>query len=273
VRVPDLVDEPRGAVAEILSAAGLELGGVSGTGEVVRRQNPLAGTEVPAGSQVDVTTGPAPTTLVTVPDLLGADLESVPALLASRGLVLGLVTGGGDVVRDQEPAPGTRVPVDSAVNVSVEEAVPPATLVEVPDLLGRTGDEARAVVETAALVLGGELDGDERVGTQVPVAGTLVVVGSTVTVSASTERSAGWPWRAATLVGGLLLAVLLVRGSLRPWRDRRWVRRHLRVVARGAPGQGPAVTEPLDHASRPTQVVRLEPDIELGTPTLQEVDR
>jgi beta-lactam-binding protein with PASTA domain len=277
VPVPDLVGQPIDAVAGLLEAAGLTPGGASGEGDIVVRQSPLAATLVPVGTSVDIVRGTVPPgTGVEVPDLTGVALDDVPAVLAGPGLVLGVVEGDGGFVRDQEPAPGTLVPSGSSVNVSVESAVDPETLVPVPDLVGLTADEARQRVEADGLILGGELEVDEQIADQDPAAGTFVPLGTVVTVRAEIPTTPivtpdppdPWPSWLLAAVAALLAAAWLVRRLLRSRRDRRWVRRHVRVERGPTTAGGPVVFEDGD---RPTRVIRLEPHLDSDTPTLEEV--
>jgi beta-lactam-binding protein with PASTA domain len=268
--VPDLVDGTLADAREALGAASLVLGGVSGDGEVVRRQSPRAGAEVPVGTTVDVTVGPLPPETAVVPDLRGRALDDVPPLLEEPGLVLGVVTGAGDVVRDQDPVPGSEVPRGSAVNVSVD-AQDPVVVVPVPDLSGATAEEARGALDDLGLELAGELDEDGTVATQDPAPGTLVPIGSAVTVSAHPPPPDTAWWAVVVGLAATLLAALRAARSLRPWRDRRWVRRHLRARSRGLAGIGVEVVEASPPGSPPTHVVRLAARHEPETIVLEEV--
>ena len=123
--VPDLagltIREAQIAVDEV----GLELGGVSGAGDLIRGQGPLPGTEVPRGTAVDVALGAPDPQLVTVPNLVGIDVDDAPRILDSRGLALGQTSGDGDVIRSQSPPAGARVSRGSAVDVSAGSAPSP----------------------------------------------------------------------------------------------------------------------------------------------------
>lgn len=121
VVVPNVVggrlDQARPSVA----LAGLALGGVSGNGDVVVEQVPTAGSQVPAGTTVDVVLGASPPPLARVPDLVGESVEDGVVLLAAAGLVLANDAEGADTVESQSPAAGSVVPVGTAVTVVAAE--------------------------------------------------------------------------------------------------------------------------------------------------------
>ena len=274
--VPDLVDTRVSDAADVLTPAGLVLGTVSGDGDVIRTQSPRPGAEVPRETAIDVTVGtPVPQSVV-VPNLVDVSLDDAPAVLVSSGLELGQVAGRGDVIHSQTPAPGTEVPSGSSVNVSVELALSPEPLVEVPNLVGDTVDEARAALADVGLALGGDLDGDSAIERQAPAAGTLVPLETTVTATAGTG-----PLPIAVLAGIVAAALIVVGAALagvraaRPARKTKWVRRHVRIVV-GATADHRVVLRttraPTDR-SPPTSVVRIEPHADHGIHVLEEVDR
>lgn len=269
VVVPNLVDEPVDQAGDDLKSAGLELGAVSGSGGVVRSQSPAAGAQVPRGTVVSVALGPAVQDQVDVPNVVGMPVDDVPALLVARGLVLGQVSGTGEVVRSQRPPPGTRVLMGTAVSVSVEAGVPPKDLIAVPSVVGKTAAQARAALGAAGLALGNDPDGDGTIDSQEPAAGTLVPVGSAVMVTLG-HPAPRWP---VAVLLALLAAAVIGPRILRGRRNRTWVRTHVRV--RGGAIQAPTVeiAEQPDASLPPTRVVRLEPHTDQGTQVLEEVDR
>jgi beta-lactam-binding protein with PASTA domain len=269
VVVPNLVDKPLDQAGGDLMSVGLELGGVSGTGDIVRSQSPAVGAEVPRGTAVSVTVGPAVPALVEVPNLVGVAVGDVPALLVSGGLILGQVSGTGEVVRSQRPPPGTQVRRGTAVSVSVEAGVPVPRLIAVPNVIGRTAGEARLALAAGGLVLGNDPDGDGAIESQEPAAGTLVPAGSAVMITLG-HPAPRWPVGVLLV---LLVAAVVGPRFVRGRRDRTWVRAHVRV--RGGATQGPTVqiAEQPDASFQPTHVVRLEPHADRGTQVLEEVDR
>ena len=103
---------------------------------------------------------------VQVPDLRGSTRDASSDLLQARRLVLGSVesrisSGMPGRIVDQQPASGTRVEAGTAVTIWVAAAAPPdlippqiSALLEVPDLKGRTRDQALAILADRGLVLG-----------------------------------------------------------------------------------------------------------------------
>jgi beta-lactam-binding protein with PASTA domain len=269
VVVPNLVDESVDEASGDLTSAGLRLAGVSGSGDTVKSQSPAAGAEVPRGTAVSVTLGPAVPVLVDVPNLVGAAVDDVPARLVASGLVLGQVSGTGEVVRSQRPPAGTQVRRGTAVSVSVQAGVPPSSLIAVPNVIGKTTAQARSAFAAAGLVLGNAPDGDGPVGSQEPAGGTLVPAGSAVMITL-THPAPRWPVGVLLV---LLAAAVVGPRIIRSRRDRRWVRAHVRV--RGGASQAPTVeiAEQPDASFQPTHVVRLEPRADRGTQVLEEVDR
>jgi hypothetical protein len=100
---------------------------VSGRGEVIRSQNPPAGTQVPSGSAVNISVEAtaSPERLVAVPDLVDGTVDEARASLGDVGLVLGNDPDGARRVESQEPAAGTLVPVGATVTVTVSEPTVP----------------------------------------------------------------------------------------------------------------------------------------------------
>jgi len=124
------------------------------------------------------------TVLAVVPELGSLPLDDARQRLESAGLILGTVQGpSGDPaarISDQVPLPGAAVEAGSAVNVTV--TVPGPVLVAVPDLVGRTREEAAALVNRRQLVLR-VASGTGRVQRQDPPPGGQVAPGSVVSVT------------------------------------------------------------------------------------------
>ncbi|MFC5268690.1 PASTA domain-containing protein [Kribbella qitaiheensis] len=266
VAVPNLVDGSQESAKAALESAGLKLGSVEGHGDVVQVQNPVAGREVRRGTTVDISVVSQPPQTVTVPDLVGASAADVPTILRGRWLVLGQASGDGDVVRQQSPKAGSRVRIGSAVTISTAVGVDPPRLVRVPDLVGGRLAAARSALTAVGLVPGGNQDSDRDIASQQPVAGTLVPVGTTVTLTVVQPL----PWRAAAAALVLLLGVGAVGYRiLRKRLEHRWVRGKVRVVARPTPAATPTITE--SRTSTPMPVVRIEPHADAGRSILEEV--
>jgi beta-lactam-binding protein with PASTA domain len=180
--VPDVVRLSRAKAAAALELVGLRLGRVSGRGTVVLSQSPGPGTTVDPHSAVDITLGSLPQFAI-VPRLIGLTTDTASTVLARRRLVLGQVSGDGEVIRKQLPKSGTRVLVGSAVNVTTRSDLVLPKLIQVPDLVGRKVAVARVTLAAVGLVLGGTPADDRIVASQAPVAGTLIPLRKVVTVT------------------------------------------------------------------------------------------
>ncbi|HEX6038341.1 PASTA domain-containing protein, partial [Longimicrobium sp.] len=215
VTVPSLsgrsVDEAR----RILAGAGLLVGRVAegqgeGTPGSILQQQPRAGSVVARRSDVRLWIVPRqqqapPVTYrppasqeparVTVPRLIGRTTGDARAALAAAGLEVGAVAEvagagtPGTVVR-QLPAAGSPVEPKSTVRLWVVPArvaadPPRDSLVRVPNLAGRTPEQARAALASAGLRLAGVAEGTGTgtpgtVARQQPAAGAAVAPGSGV---------------------------------------------------------------------------------------------
>jgi serine/threonine-protein kinase len=129
--------------------------------------SPSSGTTVAVGSEVQIITsrGPEP---ISVPDVAGRDQDDATKLLTTSKLKAGTVrkefspdVDGGKVI-GTDPAAGTMAEPGSTVTLVVSDAI------KVPDLSGRTPDEARRVLQDAGLIAqdgGTSTDGDAKAGT------------------------------------------------------------------------------------------------------------
>jgi len=274
VAVPLLIGLRLDAAGKKVTEAGLELGGISGDhAGVVTDQNPGPGQEVLKGAIVSISLAPVPKPFVLVPSLVGEALEGVPGVLVDSGLTLGLVSGkvdpkNTDVVVSQQPLAGSTVPRDSEVNVSVQGVTPPP--VEVPDVVGDDAADARSTLAALGLVPVGSEGSTGKVADEQPPAGTLVPLGSTVSLVLKPQT----PW--ALLVVAALVAlgaaVAGARGPLSRSLDRRWVRTHLDIRP-GGRAQEASVTDAEAAQSAPTRVVRVVPRYDPETHVLQEEER
>ena len=148
-------------------------------------QSRAAQSRVEPGTTIEITVAIVPR--VPVPGLQGMTVANARETLASLGLALGSVATrttldvpAGTVV-GQNPSPGTRVAPGSAVTLTVAE--PPPFCV-VPNLVGRTVEQARALLREEGLregqittigadrpdiVSGQGIDEDSRVACGTPV--------------------------------------------------------------------------------------------------------
>ena len=192
VLVPDLIHRPANQVASILERSGLRLGdqrreeSVAPAGTVTR-QTPEAGMRVRPGTTVDVAV--AVPLLISVPDLRGHSLERARVLLTRARLTAGTprarpsdVPAG--TVLAQSPIAGTRVRPGTDVDVTF--AVP--IQVSVPDVTGRSPQEAREILSRHRLDLGAQAREESAapagtVVSQSPAAGTRTRPGTAVDVA------------------------------------------------------------------------------------------
>ena len=169
VVVPDLRGRNRQAAMAALTDAELVPGETrareaEGPAGVVTEQAPRAGERVELGTAVQLWV--AVPIRVQVPDLRGSTRDASRNLLRARRLVLGsmesrISSGVPGRILDQQPAAGARVEAGTAVTIWIAAAAPPdltppqvPTLLEVPDLKGRTRDQALAILGDRGLVLG-----------------------------------------------------------------------------------------------------------------------
>jgi len=160
---------------------------------VVLAQRPAAGSSLPSGSAVDVTIARSPV-LTTVPNVAGISEAEALRRLRDAGLVPGArvrapsdILPAGTVITTQ-PGPGTRVAVDSVIEVTVSDgparasvrAVTNRPLAEAVDRLRDQGFVVEIYEEANPAVAAG------LVIRQIPSAGQEAVLGSTVMLWVST---------------------------------------------------------------------------------------
>ena len=195
VTVPNLVGRTEAAAATALQQANLvgsltrETSSTAPLGQVLR-QDPASGSQVSAGTTVSfvVSSGPPPTSQVTVPNLVGQTDANAAALVQRAGLVPAASSENstapvGQVIR-QNPVPGSVVPAGSTVGYVVSAGPAP---VIVPDVLGRADTDAKSVLGNVGLVMAPTREASNQVPAGVvirqdPVGGTAVAPGSTVNV-------------------------------------------------------------------------------------------
>ncbi len=136
VSVPNVVGLSQAAASSAITGANLVVGNVTtqtsntvANGDVIS-QNPTGGTTVSEGSAVDLVVSSGPAT-VSVPNVVGQSQAAAEAAITGASLVVGVVSNAssntvasGDVI-SQDPAAGTNVAENSAVNIVVSTG--PAT--------------------------------------------------------------------------------------------------------------------------------------------------
>jgi beta-lactam-binding protein with PASTA domain len=135
--VPDVENLDQATAEATIVSAGLVVGTVTTAnddtvpaGDVIS-QNPIGGTEVIAGTAVDLVVSLGPVQMTTVPDVVDLEQASAEASIASADLVVGTITTAnsdtvvaGNVI-SQDPTGGTEVVTGTAVDLEV--SLGPAT--------------------------------------------------------------------------------------------------------------------------------------------------
>lgn len=192
----DLVGRNESAALSLLANLGLKVGQRSTQpaedmiGRIISH-DPEAGAVVKRGDFVNIVVGES--TQVQVPDLIGLTMERAQELLKKAGLAVGEIIQvpvrkeRAGLIVEQAPLPGTLIDPGSAVKMSVgvaEDEEP--ELVAVPDVSGKSIDEADAILKEAGLKRGGTSETpvpSAHVGlvvAQSPGAGAMVVPESSV---------------------------------------------------------------------------------------------
>lgn len=223
--VPELIGRNLVQAERILAGRRLRLGEVSrqesdaSPGTIIN-QEPEAGIRVPVNTEVGVVVAiPPQPGLIRVPDVRGRPVEEAEAILAENRLRIGEVRPGepgrrpGTVI-EQRPSPGIEVDPGTPVDL-VLAAEPPAPAPVVPDLIGRSLEEARELLAESRLRVGNveESASDSPPGTVVrqrPEAGTEAQAGTAVNLVLATAA----PSRSLLpFVAIGLLALLAVLGA------------------------------------------------------------
>ncbi|KPI12469.1 serine/threonine protein kinase with PASTA sensor(s) [Actinobacteria bacterium OK074] len=195
VQVPDVSGLSLAAAKAGLKEAGLAAGMVTrvfdedvSQGSVVST-TPAAGTTRHGGTAVALTVSKgAP---VEVPDLAGASVADATAELESAGLKVKVATEqvnspyDAGLVATQSPGAAKEVAAGSTVTLTVSKG---PEMVDVPDVVGDSTDDAKAALEAAGFqvkedkgLLGGLLGGD-TVKSQSVAGGEQAAKGSTITI-------------------------------------------------------------------------------------------
>jgi serine/threonine-protein kinase len=194
IKAPNFVGKDINDAEDLAAAAGLNLTKSEEASDTVPadkviRQNPVANAEVAKGSNVDVVVSSGKDK-VAVPDVTGDDLADAANTLGQAGFKTKTTQEAsssvdqGKVVRT-DPGAGDRIDKGSTVTIVVSSGPEQIT---VPNVIGKTGDEAKADIEAAGLVYKeaatapSNADQDGKVVQQNPSGGTKVEKGTTVTV-------------------------------------------------------------------------------------------
>ena len=199
VEVPDVIGLTEKAATTALEQVGLRANpstkeDASVTAGTVVAQSPEGGTEVAAGSRVDITVAIAPApSQSTVPNVIGMAQADAEAALTAVGLEVLIVENASDSVAEglvivQLPTPGTIVARGAEVAIAVSTGDPGgAELTTVPDVGGMTLDEAEQALSDAGLNMApvpvsGTSEPVGKVFAQAPVSGDMIPADSAVIV-------------------------------------------------------------------------------------------
>jgi serine/threonine-protein kinase len=158
VAVPGVVNQPQDAATDLLEEAGLVVGDITprpttdpAQEGIVLESSPAPGAEVEEGSEVDLVVGAAPDTIA-VPPVVGLDVEDARTALTNAGFTGSINTQQVDSADPEgtvvavDPERGTNVPPATVITLSVSDGS-----VEVPDVAGRSRDEAIELLRQAGL--------------------------------------------------------------------------------------------------------------------------
>ncbi|KPJ50310.1 hypothetical protein AMJ40_03265 [candidate division TA06 bacterium DG_26] len=164
---------------------------------LVARQNPAPGRRVKEGKKVYLVLSSGPQ-VVRVPEVAGIRLEQAERLINLVGLKLGEVVwtysgtvARGDVIMSNPPA-GEELELGRSVELTVSEGTRRESFA-MPNLIGLSLDEAKAIIEMKGLSLGAtksiDTEGIEKdvVLLQGPQPGELVEEGDTIELGISSQ--------------------------------------------------------------------------------------
>ncbi len=199
VKVPQIVGESRESAEQALTEAGLAVGTVTespsttATAGDVMSQDPVAGTEVAAGSRIDITVA-TKSDLVEVPDVVGMSRDAAMQELARAQLEVGTTEAPSDSVASgnvisQSPKAGQMVPADTEVGIVVSSGAE-QTNVNVPNVVGLSKSDATSELSDAGLKVksvdtySDSVPSGEVIG-QAPPSGASVAPGTVVALLVS----------------------------------------------------------------------------------------
>ncbi|MHA2068275.1 MAG: PASTA domain-containing protein, partial [Candidatus Thorarchaeota archaeon] len=163
--------------------------------DVVFSQHPVAGTQVPVGSSIDLEFSVVIIEPPTVPDIVGMEQSSAESVILANNLTVGTVTTqyndtvqSGHVI-SQSPDSGTIVTAGTLVNLVVSLG---SEMVEVPNVVNFSLSDALSAIEAAgltvvdiAIIVFSDTVPEGHVILQGPVAGTSVTLGTSVFLTVS----------------------------------------------------------------------------------------
>lgn len=157
-------------------------------GEIMKQEPEAGSKKVKEGAVVTLTVNSSDT-LISVPYVTGEPEETAVAKIKAKGLTPEVIyiedeQTAENIVRDTTPKAGSDIAVVEKVKVFVKKTKEETT-VQVPDLSGKTRDQASEAVAAAGLTFDYEYNNDidvtaESVIGQSPLKGSVVEMGSTV---------------------------------------------------------------------------------------------
>lgn len=186
VEVPNLVGEPYEGAIDALQNLGLGYDKTTSYSDdfdegLVMDQSVDFGKSVTKGTVVTVTVslGPKPAEDVTVPDVYTYHLDDAKATLEAAGFACRYTGDEDGTVVAMDPEPETKLEAGSEVTIQLQSVI---TAVTVPDIVGKTGDEALRICQDHLLGLSYDSSkGDQPLTGQKPAAGAIVEPESVVT--------------------------------------------------------------------------------------------
>ncbi|MEW6103918.1 MAG: PASTA domain-containing protein [bacterium] len=194
--VPNVVGKSLTEAKTDITDAGLNVGEIRAEEsdqpkDNVLSQYPVGGSEVLANTSVNLVVASEIPPCV-VPDVIGMQKADAEKAIVEAGLTLDIVieqasTKPENEVLKQRPNPGTEVKKESPVDLMISKGPPPKVII--PDLIGRSIEEARGMLEGVGLRLSGIILKKEsaiieegKIAEQKPSAGEEVEEGSFVQV-------------------------------------------------------------------------------------------
>lgn len=159
VKVPNFVGMKASVAQELAKTNGLILQVISAEQsdeypvDTVISQDIPPGSEVKKGGFVKIVLSSGPKSF-SVPNVVGLDFKDAKELIVSSGLSIGIIkevesTEKVGVVLEQKPDANTIVQGGSKVDLTISIG----EFVKVPDVIGKSVDEAKLILEQAGLVL------------------------------------------------------------------------------------------------------------------------
>jgi beta-lactam-binding protein with PASTA domain/tRNA A-37 threonylcarbamoyl transferase component Bud32 len=192
VRVPNVVGRDLDRARETIEDLGLKVSLKEQPDSTIPKntvigQNPTGG-EVPKGSTVELTVSSGKPQK-TVPDVVGRESAQAAAELGRAGFEVDIRREASSTVREgtvirTDPPAGAKADEGSVVRMVVSTGQEQAT---VPNVIGKTEEQARAEIEAAGLTVSvqrvpSDVANDGRVVSQSPSGGTRAERGSIVTI-------------------------------------------------------------------------------------------